>query len=225
MQHVVIWGCARSGTSIVYEAWRSHPGYQAFFEPGEWLLGDMDWTHPIAIKNPWSNSPTAGLSANLHTVLEFPAKHIWVVRHPHDTAASLRPGMNSQPHPPALPDKWRGKPLIDRCAALWRYVNETGLDNLQVKVEVLTVRYEDLLKDPLTTTARMMEYTETPWAPELDQYLNSISLTPGENEAEFQSRWSRPHNRHINREDLTEVERVTIDNIVGDVPKNFGYGV
>jgi hypothetical protein len=223
--HVVVWGCPRSGTSIVFEAWRFVPAYRTFFEPGTWILEGINWGYPTALKNPWSHEPTPGLSADLDVVLRVPAKHIWVARHPHDTVASLRPGMAEQPHPPTLPERWLDKPVIDRSAALWRYCNETGLDNLQVKVEVLTVRYEDLLKEPLATTARMMEYTETPWTPDLDRYLDSISLTPGENEAEFQKRWSRPHERHIGREDLTEVERVTIDNIVGDIPKNFGYGV
>lgn len=185
----------------------------------------MDLKYRTAIKNPWSHDPTPGLSADLDVVLRFPARHIWVVRNPHDTVASLRPGMATQPHPPPLPARWDKKPVIDRAAALWRYWNETGLENLQVKVEVLTVRYEDLLKEPLITTARMMDFVQAPWAPELDGYLSTISLTPGENEADFQKRWSRQHKRHIGREDLTELERVTIDNIVGDVPSLFGYGV
>lgn len=221
--HVVIWGCPRSGTSITFGAFRSHPAYRFFFEPGTWLLEQMNLSWPTVIKNPWSRVPTPGLSADLDVVLGIEAKHIWVVRHPHDTVASLRPGMTEQPHPPTLPTRWLDKPLIDRCAALWRYCNETGLENLQVKVEVLTVRYEDLLQQPEATTRRMLDYASAEWTPEMDEYVSSISLDPGIKEAEFQRRWSREHDRHIGRKDLTELERVTIDNIVGEVPSYFGY--
>ena len=184
----------------------------------------MDLKYRTAIKNPWSHEPTPGLSADLDVVLRLEARHIWVVRNPYDTVASLRPGMIEQPHPPQLPARWLDKPAIDRAAALWRYTNETGLDNLQVKVPVLTVTYENLLSDSRSTVERMLDWAEADWTPEVDRYLNTISLTPGVNEADFQKRWSRQHERHIGREDLTELERVTIANIVGDVPATFGYG-
>lgn len=221
--HVVVWGCPRSGTSITFGAFRFHPDYRYFFEPGDWILDKIIWDYPTALKNPWSHFPTPGLSADLDKVLVYPAKHVWVVRNPHDTVASLRPGMVEQPHPPALPSRWENKPLIDRCAALWRYTNETGLDNLQAKVEVLTVRYEDLITETEATTRRLLDYAGAEWTVEMDHYVAFVTPKPGENEVDFQSRWSRAHTTHIQRTDLTELDRVTIDNIVGDVPSLFGY--
>lgn len=223
MRHVAVWGCPRSGTSITFQAYKTHPAYRAFFEVGEWLLEEIDWAYPTVIKNPWGRNPTPGLSADLDVVCRRDMAHIWVVRHPHDAVASLLPGMGIQPHPPTLPGYWLHKPVVDQSAALWRYWNETGLDKLQAKVDVLTVRYEDLVIEPLATVRRMYSYSETEWMPETEGYLASINNTPGYDEAEFQVRWHRSHERHVGRGDLTELERVTVDNIVGDIPKLFGY--
>ena len=219
---VFVWGCARSGTSITFEIFKAHPAFRYFFEPGSWLLKDIDFSYPTAIKNPWSREPTPGLSANLDEVLSIPARHIWVVRNPYDTVVSLLPGMAEQPHPPALPERWKDKPVLDRAAALWRYVNETGLENLQAKVRVRVVRYEALLENPDDTISQLLDYAGVSWTPEMASFSSRISNVPGKDEAEFQSRWHTPHESHTNRE-LSELDRVTIANIIGDVPKRFGY--
>lgn len=223
LKNVVVWGCPRSGTSVGFGVFRTHPGYRFFFEPGTWLIPEMDRSYPLALKNPWSEHPTGGLSADLVPVLELDAVHIWMVRNPTDAVASLRRGMAEQPHPPTLPPRWLDKPLIDRCAALWRLWNETGLRNLQLHVEPLRVKYEDLVTRPNDTFLAMLEHAQAPWTYETDLYLTEITNVPGRNEVDFQFRWHYPHPSHVGGHDLTELDLVTIANIVGDVPALVGY--
>lgn len=233
--HVVIWGCPRSGTSIMLELFSSHPHFRYYFEPGIWILSDP-WfqeqlaTYRHALKNPYSypKDQTPGLSGNVDQLIESigDAHHIWIVRNPFDAVASLLPGMEGPGHPPTLPSVWSKRPTIDRSAALWRYWNETGIEELRRRsIEPHILRYEDLVFSTYQTVSEVLGFVEAQITPEVKHYVERVNNTPGINEAEFQARWMRPHTSHVGRwkETFSEAQIVTIQNIVGEVPTSYGY--
>lgn len=220
MRDVVIWGCPRSGTSITFEIFKHHTEYRHFFEPGMWVFGHppMDSVTPYALKNPVSERPTRGLSADVDEVTSmFPgALHVWVTRDPLDTVASLRPGMEEQPHPPRLDDHWQHKPLIDRCAALWRLWNVEGKAELSLRARPYEMSYEDLIADPRGQVEMVLREADAHDGYDYESFTRRITNTPGEHEAAFQVRWHRPHETHVGRGlvELTALEREVVLNII-----------
>jgi hypothetical protein len=82
------------------------------------------------------------------------------------------PGPWSLLLPPGY-ERLRGRPLEEVVAFQWRVANETILDDLAdlPRERWTAVRYEDLLADPRTTIARLLEFAGLAMDPRLEDYL------------------------------------------------------
>ena len=98
-------------------------------------------------------SPDPGLSFPLTALLEHQPSTVifWIVRHPLDAISSLRVGIadNGGHHPqPAGWQSWLYRPLVERCAPHWAWINEHGY--ARVRARGILVRFEDMIRDPMT---------------------------------------------------------------------------
>lgn len=156
---VLVLGCGRSGTSIFGELFEALPGFAYASEPTLAELRALGEARPpgvaLATKVPRVEPELPappGLPLPLDAMvgaLRDPLI-VWVVRHPLDAIASLRPGIaDGWGHHPRPPDweAWTGRPLAERCAHHWATIN--GLGWLEVRDRIAAVvRFEDLIADP-----------------------------------------------------------------------------
>ena len=152
LHHVIILGCGRSGTSIFGELFEHLAPYTYYSEPyfAEFLR--FDFSRPTAVKVPKESTnypPTSGLSFPLTALLAEipnPKTIYWQVRHPLDTICSLRVGISKDwghhPKPPAWRD-WIERPLIERCAYHWNYINSLGYK--QVRAISKVKHFEEMI--------------------------------------------------------------------------------
>ena len=154
--HVMILGCGRSGTSIFGELFEHLPAYTYYSEPPFAILSQLNYAQPIAVKVPKESDsflPDPGLSFPLVSMLKTipePRHFFWQVRHPLDAISSLKVGISRDwGHHPQPPDwqEWLDRPLVERCAHHWHYINTVGFE--QVAGLVTITRFEDMLADPL----------------------------------------------------------------------------
>lgn len=155
-QHVLILGCGRSGTSIFGELFKHLPPYTYYSEPPFANLKTFNYEHPVAVKVPKESlgfPPDPGLSfplARWSELMPAPRAIYWQVRHPLDTICSLQVGIaRDWGHHPRPPDwqQWLQRPLNQRCAHHWNYINSIGYR--QVKELVKITRFEDMVRDPV----------------------------------------------------------------------------
>jgi len=238
--HVVILGCGRSGTSILGELFDALPGYTYHSEPAFDALRQLDYSTPQAIKVPRADperTPTPGLSVDLHDLLEIvgpTVRIVWQIRHPLDAICSLRVGISQKwGHHPRPPDwtEWLDRPLLDRCAHHWRYINTDGFDAVQHLATL--ARFEDMIASPLATAEQMcgvvgvdaesllVSTAITAWAQRVQDTNNADFV-----EAVTSRRHSRPDHVHRVgrwRENLTADEAAALWHDVGPVAERFGY--
>jgi len=155
MHHAIILGCGRSGTSIFGELFMHLPPYKYYSEPAFDDLITFDYSTPTAIKVPTESiqfPSDNGLSFPLDKLLEVipePFQIFWQIRHPLDTICSLKVGIsrNWGHHP--RPDDWLNwleKPLVQRCAHHWNFINSFGYDRVAHLAKIKT--FESLINDP-----------------------------------------------------------------------------
>ncbi|MFZ2509367.1 MAG: sulfotransferase, partial [Steroidobacteraceae bacterium] len=99
-------------------------------------------------------------------------------------------------------ERLRGRPIEEIVAFQWQAANETILDDLQQvpRDRWTTVRYEDLIGDPKSEVARLLEFAGLSMDPRLVEYLSR----------------PLPHSRHTQtaphldkwRQDAAEIDRV-----------------
>lgn len=244
--NVVIFGCPRSGTSILGELFEVIPDFNYYFEPGmpsiraRPLSGGERW----AFKNPVDlmdgdrekaiEHRSRGLTCNLEELISLvkPVKFIWIVRHPLDTVCSLIPGLsdgwNHAPEPPIWEPLMRLTP-VERAAHQWRWVNEAGFASLE-PFKPLIVHYEDLVGDTVPTVEDILDFVNAePDEFSLARYVRQVSNKPGllgGYEAKHQDRWVRgKHETHIGRwkSELSNDEILRALTIVNDIAMEFGY--
>jgi hypothetical protein len=135
LPHALILGCGRSGTSIFGELFEHLPGYRYYSEPPFEDLFRLDYSQPVAVKVPRESEgypADTGLSfplTALGNALPAPRQMFWLVRHPLDTISSLKVGIaRNWGHHPKPPDwrEWLSRPLAERCAHHWNYLNSRG---------------------------------------------------------------------------------------------------
>lgn len=233
---VLILGCGRSGTSIFGELFQGLDGYDYQSEP---LFSDMlkSFGHGIAVKVPKESNQfeaDAGLSIPIEYLLErVPETRIfWIVRHPLDTVCSLRIGIGNDwgHHPRPLDWRlWLHRPLIERCAHHWVYINSLGFD--AVKGKATLVRFEDMVRAPSRFASSILSkigLAEEQNKASLQRWSDRIQDTNNEKfvEALTSQNYSRPdHSIRVGRwrENLTIEEAERIVDMVSQTNRRFGY--
>ena len=239
ISNVVILGCGRSGTSIFGELFEAL-AYRYFFEPSMDQVRQIDFrAGPVAMKVPKasSGSPvTPGLPfclEDLMSVVPEPRTIFWSVRHPLDAVCSLRPGIEANwSHNPKPADwqAWLERPLIERCARHWSYINFFGYGAVKDIAEV--IRYEDLVSAPLQAAERCCSAVGLIVSPERRATIDRWALSVGNRkapacyEAKHQVVWSRQdHSVRVGRwkENLSPEEVARVWKIVGPAAEPFRY--
>jgi hypothetical protein len=242
LRHVVILGSGRSGTSILGELFEALDAYDYRFEPPMVELRSIDYgAGPVAIKVPKddrtrSSRFSPGLPFDLRELFDTvpePRALMWIVRHPLDAVCSLRPGIAADwAHNPRPPDfeRWLDRPLVERCARHWAYVNGAGHDTVRHLAEV--VRYEDLVFAPVPTAMRVLAHAGVSRGAAADAVGRWAATVgndkgAGAHEARRQGWLSGANRRRVGRWQ-SELDRSDVDRIrpvLASVPTKFGYEV
>jgi len=236
--NVIILGCGRSGTSIFGELFEHLPDYQYHSEPSYHAIKNFDFNIPMAIKVPKNHPnhpPTLGLSFPLEHLMEIlpsPVKWYWQVRHPLDTICSLRFGIakNWGHHPRPIDwQDWLNRPLLERCAHHWNYINTIGYEAVKQYVEIK--HFEEMINDPLVFAENIaqeigLDIDKNEVA--LQKWANRVQNT--NNEQFVEAKTSKPystkdHKVRIGRwkENLTAEEVAQIVPIIKVTASKFGY--
>lgn len=238
--HVLILGCGRSGTSIFGELFEDLSCYHYQSEPPYTELKTWSYDSPIAVKVPKESvgfQPTRGLSFPLEDLLQTipsPRKIYWQVRHPLDTICSLKVGIakNWGHHPrPADWEAWLSRPLIERCAHHWAYLNTIGYE--QVADLAQLSRFEDMIADPLGFAIRIANEVGVDidhHQMELQQWAQRVQNTNNKNFVEAKT--SRPYSTTDHRvkvgrwkENLTAEEVAQVEPIIRPAMERMGYQI
>lgn len=234
--NVVLWGCPRSGTSLLLELFEAL-GWSTYFEPGMDFVTDSLLPEaarrngrPWAIKNPIDTGGyrTPGLTCHLrdlHGAIGNDYLSVWLVRHPLDTICSLRKGLAQWRHQP-LPARYlklSNSRVDERGVATWMYVNGKGYN---AALPDVIVHYEKLLAEPLRAIeALAFAMGETFPGTIVNKYVNRISAVSGVHEAAHQSRWTMPHAEHDGRwrTEMNFDQAEYAIGALGTLPAEFGY--
>jgi hypothetical protein len=237
---VVILGCGRSGTSIFGELFDHIAGYTYHSEPSFGELRHCDFTTPQAIKVPRPEEGAAVSSGlpflfdDLLAVVPEPRKIFWQVRHPLDAICSLRVGIGKNwghhPRPPDWRD-WLDRPLLERCAHHWTYLNTVGYGQIRHMAGIN--RFEDMLGDPLACATKVCEEVgldPVTHAQDLKSRAKRVQDTNNEDfdEAECSRNYSRADHVHKIerwRENLREADVAVLVPMVGEAAGALGYAL
>jgi hypothetical protein len=220
MNVALVFGCARSGTSILGELVAAHPDVKYVFEAHHvWpqVAADATGSHRLTAKHATTNvgqsirrwidehggEARLFVEKNPRNALRIPfvrailpeAKLVHVVRDGRDVACSMVPGCGGAEWRHLKPPSWgeifhRAQGPV-RCAMIWKEVVEIALADL-AEVPHLQIRYEDLVREPCATTAALMRFLglDTP-APVLDFCKRIQNSTAAAYQARIQTHWSR----------------------------------
>lgn len=234
---VMILGCGRSGTSIFGELFDGLGPYSYESEPpfGDVLARPRDQAWAVKVPRETDGYPSdEGLSFPLAALLDAHPSTVffWIVRHPLDAISSLRVGIGQNwKHHPRPPDwrDWLERPLIERCAHHWTYINQHGYE--RVRSRATLVFFEDMIRDPQGFAAGICATLELPleanaavvrkWAGRVQDTNNRHFV-----EAVTSRNLSRPdHSVRVGRwkENLSTEDAKAAAAIVGDVARAFGY--
>ncbi|MCG8692620.1 MAG: sulfotransferase [Minwuiales bacterium] len=234
---VMVLGCGRSGTSIFGELFDHLPRYSYVSEPPFSDVMAARGPGPAAFKVPRESDgfpPTPGLSFPLDSFLRAKpnATLFWIVRHPLDAICSLRIGIaKSWGHHPRPPDwrDWLHRPLLERCAHHWTYINAQGFGHVEDRATL--VRFEDMIADPAAFAESVCRAVGLPLAEAAEAvaaWSGRVQDTNNERfvEAKTSRGYSRPdHAVRVGRwrENLTPEEAGAVWRMVGDTAERFGY--
>ncbi|MEM1121036.1 MAG: hypothetical protein AAGJ18_11360 [Bacteroidota bacterium] len=236
--HVLILGCGRSGTSIFGEFFQHLSSYTYFSEPPYANLKKMDFSKPIAIKVPEVSAdypPTEGLSfplEDLYQTIPQPLTIFWQVRHPLDTICSLKVGIakNWGHHPqPVDWRNWVDKPLIERCAHHWNYLNTVGYEKL-AEVAHLS-KFEEAILDTQNFARKVANLVKVDAIEEQVNIQNWCNRVQNTNNAKFveaetsRAYSTKDHKVKVGRwlENMTSEELEIVVPMIQDTAKKFGY--
>ena len=235
---VMILGCGRSGTSIFGELFQHIPHYAYRSEPPFEDVMEADYATPQAFKVPRDSEryglPRPGLSFPLVAMRDRrpDMRFFWIVRHPLDAIASLRVGIardwGHHPRPPDWQD-WLDRPLVERCAHHWAFLNVAGFGQVKEIAEVVT--FEAMITDPhafARSIAARLGIDPGAIAGALDGWADRVQDSNNERfvEAETSRGYSRPdHSRRVGRwrENLSAEDVDRAWPIVAGPAAQFGY--
>jgi len=233
----MILGCGRSGTSIFGELFHGLGKYVYHSEPAFGDILEHPSTPPVAIKVPKESAthpPDKGLSFPLDTWLRTHPSTIffWIVRHPLDAISSLRVGIQANwghhPRPTDWQD-WLERPLVERCAHHWSFVNEYGYARVS-KIAML-MRFEDMIRDPYEFSVEVCDrvgLSADENRDALDSWANRVQNSNNKDfvEAETSRHYSRPdHSVRVGRwrESLSAEEHDQAVQIIALANERFNY--
>ncbi len=242
----LIMGCARSGTSILGELIGAHPAVRYKHEAHSvWNkagLGEND-SHRLTAEHATPKvrrkirkrfAEEKGEAAMFvekcpRSVLRIPfiqavfpeAKLIHIVRDGRDVACSMLPGVGGEEWKHLKPPNWqqlmaeqRG---ILRCAHAWQAVLAIARQDL-AGVEHFEIRYEELLKAPVSHARALLKFLELPEHPSVFEFCEKIQNETTESyHAEKQVKWFRnDHRARVGRwrENLTEAEAREVEELL-----------
>ncbi len=232
----MVLGCGRSGTSIFGELFGAISTYAYRSEPSFDLVMASDFSTPQAFKVPRESlhhPAPPGLSFPLDAFLSVApdAAIFWIVRHPLDAIASLRVGIGRDwGHHPRPPDwrAWLARPLIERCAHHWSFLNGTGFSQTGGRAHVM--RFEAMIADPELFAT---EACETAGIDPLAQRADISSWTRrvrDEYDRNLEAATSRAYSENRTRrrldrwrEDLSAEDLDAALPIIAPVAASFGY--
>jgi hypothetical protein len=230
----LLFGCPRSGTSILGELFEHVPGYQFYFEPSMTAVKRLDHdTWEWALKNPIGPKPwTPGLACDLDE-LRGSVPHpmsVFIVRHPLDVICSMRPSMETElRHGPTPPDAEELTDPLDRGMAVWNWVNGPGYTVIKERRDVHLVKFEDLVREPVEESLKILNHVgRFPTADSIKQYTSLLSNRTGGYEAKHQDKWvTQDHELRIGRwrSQLSEEEVSRCWPQVSEIAREFGYKI
>ncbi|SDL80759.1 Sulfotransferase domain-containing protein [Catalinimonas alkaloidigena] len=238
LRHVLILGCGRSGTSIFGELFEHLPYYTYHSEPFVDQVPHLDFQTPQAIKVPRTHATypaSPGLSfpiEALDALVPPPQQLYWQVRHPLDAICSLRVGIAQKwGHHPKPPDwqAWLARPLLERCAYHWHYINSEGYARVADRAKIM--RFEAMIADPLafaSEVCRDVGLRADAHLEALEAWAQRVQNTNNHRFVEAQT--SRPYSRndhHVKvgrwQENLTAEEIAQVRPLVEATAHRLGY--
>lgn len=217
-----VFGCARSGTSILGELLAAHPQVHYLFEANKiWdcAAERCDGSHRLQadaatasvcrqllreFRRQISGGATLMVEKCPRNALRIPflreafpkARLVHIIRDGRDTACSLVPGMASGKWLHLRPPDWQQIEArhegVIRCAVAWQSIIQIALTDLAGSNH-LEIRYERLVADPLNVAEELLAFLQLPLTPSVREFARRIQdRTAGSYQARFQTQWYRP---------------------------------
>lgn len=237
--HVMLLGCGRSGTSIFGEFFDGLADYTYRSEPPFEEVMETDFAAPTAFKVPRESTayparPGMSFPPSAYRAKAPDAVIFWIVRHPLDAICSLRIGIEKNwGHHPRPNDwmAWRSRPLLERCAHHWNFLNTVGFD--QVAGQAIVVKFEQMIADPelfARSVCKQVGVDPAAVAGHLEVWATRVQDTNNADfvEARTSRNYSRPdHDRRVGRwrENLSPKEAALLWPLVQAGASRFGYGL
>lgn len=240
-----IFGCQRSGTTLLLSILNAHPQITAVDE----TEFPSPYPFPSAQRLAFSQLTGTHLcfkmiehSHKLHFLTRFypRAKILWPVRNPHSTISSMLNLTNAEGDwidRCATSEINRLRPYfqtalgsldlsqlskIEQAATYWRYKNEYPEQLRKSGFEVLEFKYEDLLQNQKTTLEQILSFLDINWS---DDILTFYSKNQGKSLAGG-TRTDRPINAERAsklKSNLSAAEIETINNICAPIMRKQSY--
>ena len=224
MNIALVFGCARSGTSILGELIAAHPDVKYVFEAHHvWDAGgtDENGSHRLTERHAtpearqsirqWFADQGAAtrlvVEKNPRNVLRIPflrailpeARLIHLVRDGRDVACSMVPGCGGSEWHHLKPPSWNeffGRAEgAERCAMVWKEVVEIALADL-AETPHLQIRYEDVVRTPRAAADAVMRFIGLDTVPPVFDFCGRIqNFTAASYHAQIQTHWWRDDHR------------------------------
>lgn len=224
------------GNPFFGELFESIDGYHYQSEPPFAEVMNADYSVPQAFKVPHESEEfdaDPGLSFPLNTLLGHvpDMQFFWLVRHPFDAICSLRIGIGKEwGHHPRPQDwiDWLERPLVERCAHHWAFLNSVGFENVSKIVTV--VRFEDMIESPGRFAQGICDLLGLDGQHKSASVQSWVRRVRNTNDANFiEAQTSRPYSRPDHsirigrwRENLSKNDVVRVLPIVAEAAKQFG---
>lgn len=240
-----IFGCQRSGTTLLLSILKAHPSITGTDEtefPSPYPFPSAQRLALNQLTGQYSCFKMLEHSNKLDFLTQFypKAKILWPIRNPHSTFSSMLNLTNSQGSwidrcadselsrlqpffPDQLSEDYRSKlSNLEKAALYWTYKNQYPAILKDRGFEVFPFKYEDLLQNQKETLARIVDFFGIAWS---DDLLNFYQKNPGKvlaggTRTDRPINWERATKRQSNLSD-TDIQH--INQICEPVMSLYGY--